>query len=113
MRSPPTPRLPTGPRRAANSRATLDACKSPDGSPATNRMSRTRNRRQRRRLSPLQRGHRLLDLPDDSEGDLQCIAAVLPGHDDRRVTPDCREETLVLQTQRFALRRLQLDVLDE
>src|SRR6185503_7500569 len=114
IRSPPTPRIRNGAPRAASSRATLDACRSPDGSPATNRISRTRCERGRGAPSaPLQGRQRFVDLPDDPQGNGERVAPVLTGHDDRRLPLDRGDEALVLEPQRLALGRLEFVSLHE
>src|SRR6185436_9866405 len=101
IRSPPTPRMGMADAPVPSARATPAACRSPDGSPATNRMSRTK-----RRL-------RLLDFADDTQRDFEGVASVLAGDHHRRLALDRRDEALVLESQRLSFRGLELDALDE
>src|SRR6185503_18907612 len=84
IKSPPMPRIAMAGTRATKARATPEACKSPDGSPATIKMSRT------------ERCLRLLDFAHDAERHFQRVPAVLARHDDWRLALDRRDEALVL-----------------
>src|SRR5256885_6291776 len=121
IRSPPTPvsrkDAPSPPpcafprTRALSSRATLDACRSPDGSPAMKRISRTvvGDRRPR----PSEGGQCLLDLAHDAQRDRERISAILSGDNDLRFALNGGDKTLVLEAQWLALRRLQLVTIHE
>src|SRR5688500_12319902 len=111
IRSPPIPRNLKFAPDATSSRATFAACRSPDGSPATKRISRTIRRS--RCGGAVQGRETLVDLVDDLQRDLERIAAILARHDDRRLSLDRRDEALVLQPQRLTFRRLQLVTLHE
>src|SRR5690349_21010601 len=97
--SPPTPTREKGAPAWRSARATAAACRSPDTSPTTKRISRTR-RRARASGAP---GLRALDVGDDLQGDRERLAPLLPGHGDRALSADRREEALELQAERLSL----------
>src|SRR6185503_9114224 len=83
-------------------RATAAAFASPDGSPATIRISRTG--RNRHRMA--HRRHSALDLAHDLEGDCEGVAPCLAGHGHRCLAANSIDETLQLQRKRITLRRV-------
>src|SRR5438270_7149016 len=113
IKSPPTPRSRNRapPSAAANSRATLEAWRSPEGSPATNRISRTAKLLSGAGVAQLRKG--AVHLVHDSKRDGQRVAPVLAGDHHLRFAAYRRKKALVLQPQRLAFRRLELDALDE
>src|SRR5512138_904066 len=97
--SPPIPVKAYGAPCATSARATPAAWRSPDASPATNRISRTG----RHGDASGERRQRPLDVRDDLQRDRQRLATSLPGDRHRRLATDGREEALELQSQRLAL----------
>src|SRR5689334_6155871 len=85
---------------ARMARATAAALASPDGSPATIRISRTRGNRH------VMRHFRLsaLDLAHDLEGHRERLSAIFAGDRDGSLAADRIDETLKLQCQRIAFR---------
>src|SRR5688572_5168889 len=111
MRSPPMPRIANGAPRRRSSRATLEAWRSPEGSPTTKRISRTSGRAGGMRAP--ERRQRLLDLTHDAERHRQRIAAIFSRDHHGSLAGDRRDEAVVLQAQRLPFRGLQLDALHE
>src|SRR5688572_6796178 len=111
IRSPPIPRSLKSAPLATSSRATFDAWRSPEGSPATKRISRTTRRSRCRGVSQCR--ETLVDFVDDPQRDLERIASIFARDDDGRFALDRRDEALVFKTQGFAFRRLELVALDE
>src|SRR5688572_21271121 len=111
IRSPPIPRSLKSAPPATSSRATFDAWRSPEGSPATKRISRTTRRSRCRGVSQCR--ETLVDLIDDPQRDLERVTSIFARDDDGRFALDRRDEALVLQAQGFALRCLELVPLDE
>src|SRR5438309_1329960 len=103
MRSPPTPTRWKGSCSFSSSRATPAAWLSPDTSPATKRISRTRSKCR----------CRALDVLHDLQCHRQRIAALFPRHRHGRLTAHCCKEALELEPQRLALFRFHSDALDE
>src|SRR2546423_5406943 len=91
--SPPMPTRWYGAFRAHSSLATPAACRSPDASPATKRMSRTggdvRASGERRQCT--------LDLADDGQRHRERLTSVLPSDDDRRAALYRGEKALELE----------------
>src|SRR5829696_4422194 len=109
MASPPMPVSSYGAPAATSARATPEACRSPEDSPATNRMSGTGGCRD----APGERRERALDVDDDLERHGERLASCLAAHGDGRLATHRREEALELQPQRLALFGAQRDSLDE
>src|SRR5215218_7447688 len=107
--SPPMPVSLYGAPAATSARATPEACRSPEASPATNRMSRTDACRD----APGEGRERALDVDDDLERHGERLASRFPTHGDGRLATHRREEALELQSQRLALVGAQRDPLDE
>src|SRR4051812_552080 len=112
MALPPMPASENGAPISLSARATPPACRSPEASPATNRISRTCSGRRASSLSS-ERGERALDVGDDLQRHGERLASFLPGHRDRYVAPHRGEEALELQAQRLALIRAQRNAFDE
>src|SRR4051812_21373786 len=106
--SPPTPTSEKGAPARLSARATAAACRSPDTSPATKRISRTR-----RSMRPGQRRDGAFDVRHDLERDREGLASLLAGDGHGRLAADRRQEALELQAQRLTLLGLERDALDE
>ena len=87
--------------------ATPAAWRSPEASPATNSTLRMVERvsDQRRKCS--------LDFPDDAERDAQRHPPFVASHDDWPLCPKRRDKALQLELQRLAVRRVELDAIDD
>src|SRR5689334_18396918 len=107
--SPPTPVSTKGPFAARSARATAAACRSPDTSPATKRISRTGAQRR----ATGQRRQSVLDLGDDPKSHSERVPSLLTRHWHRRVTAHRSEEALELQPERISLVGLERDTLHE
>src|SRR5512133_3069488 len=94
---------------AVSARATPAACRSPEASPATNRISRTGDRGR----ASGKRGQRAIDVLHDLQRDSERLTSRLAADGDRRLAAYGRHEALELEAQRLALHRLQRDALDE
>src|SRR4051794_16421956 len=101
MASPPTPTSANGAPAARNARATAAACRSPDTSPATKRISRTGAQRR----AAGERRQTVLDLRDDAQGYRERIPPLFTGHGHGGFATHGSKEALELQPQRIALVR--------
>src|SRR5215207_10006857 len=117
IRAPPTPVSVRSGRRFFSALARPDAFRSPEASPAMIRTSRTRDRTGHQSLRALpdarQRWECAFDLTHDTERHGECLAAVVARHDHRLRAAHRPDETLELEAQRLARRRIERDTLDE
>src|SRR5258708_6138905 len=97
-RSPPIPVSANGASSPISSSATPDAWRSPEASPATNRISRTAADR-----DASQGRHSPLDLLNDAERHRQSLASIVAGHGHGRLAAHRAEETRDLEDQRLPL----------
>src|SRR5215204_4673139 len=107
--SPPMPVRRYGAPRAESARATPEAWRSPDASPATKRISRTGARH----AAAGKRRERPLDVGDDLQRDRQRLAASLAADRHRRLAAHGGQEALELEPKRLPLVRSQRDAFDE
>src|SRR5258706_469651 len=106
-RRPPTAARSSSGRMRRSAAATPAAWRSPEASPATNSTLRMVQR------IPYERGKSSLDFLDDAKGDAERHPSLVPGNDDRSLSPERRDKTLELELQRLAVRRVELDAVDE
>src|SRR5688572_20928997 len=107
--SPPIPLSRNGAFRAFSSRATPEAWRSPDTSPATNRISRTA----RCHRSSGKRGERTLDVAHDGQRNRQRFTSVFTRDRNWCVARDRLDECLELEPQWLALQRVERNAFDE
>src|SRR5262245_23698351 len=107
--SPPMPVSANDALRAFSSRATPAACRSPETSPATNRISRTDGCRR----TSGQHGERSFDVAYDGQRNGQRLSAIFARDLNWAVASDALHERLELETQRLAFRGLERNTLDE
>src|SRR5882757_4766558 len=62
---------------------------------------------------PYERGKSSLDFLDDPKRDTQRHPSLVPGNDDRSLSPEGRDKALQLELQWLAVRRVELDSVDE
>src|SRR6478672_1367726 len=111
--SPPIPASENGAPISPSARATPAPCRSPEASPATNRISRTCSSRRASPSLPGERRQRALDVGDDLERHREGLASFLSRHRDWRLAPHCGNEALELQPERLRLLRAQRNAFDE
>src|SRR5215210_6374847 len=107
--SPPMPVRLYGAPAATSARATPEACRSPEASPATNRISRTGACRD----APGKRRERALDVGDDLQRYRQRFATRLTAHRHGRFAAHRREKALELQAKWLAFLGPQGDAFHE
>src|SRR5262245_51811513 len=107
--SPPMPVSLNGAWRVFNSRATPAACRSPDTSPATNRISRTDGRRR----TSGQHRKRAFDVANDRQRDGKRFTAVFSRDWNRSIANDTLHERLELETKGLAFGSFERNAFDE
>src|SRR5206468_12864321 len=106
---PPIPVSVNGAPTSPSARATPAPGRSPEASPATNRISRTRNGRR----ASGERGERSLDVGDDLQRHGERLPTGLSRHRNRNLAAHRGKKALELKTERLPLLRTERDPLDE